>query len=526
MKECTNKRGTTSPLYPSNFLIEQNSLVSSENKQLCAVIVPVGVQIQVIYENFVLERIYGCDGLCLEFTDLLFSHLPRFVESEYLHSSCNGDFELLGRLWMSKESLKSLNKKMLDEGHPPFETSVTAIRKLLSHKVPFSFENVLKFSPVWSTELIGELSLFAKYEEFFEAIRGDFCPIGHFSSTTDDMQCIIKSQKNTTKRNKFMRKYLSNEPSPCEIDKILMFRNNIPPTELRDCPVGKEDLMIDQIDFLSLQNEAIIEQIDIKPDRFGRLHPSITCHDDNGEILEINDLCLDEVSSNNYCENDIVGISREEVIPRISHIIRKVNDQAPSEITHTLHTEKCGVCYSPLVRRKLSLYCLNPTCCVTNLNKLRHACSPRILDLPFEIHEIERLHDIIGCPSTTPISTILTAGREDLSSVITDEFDLDRVLDTLKTRHQQLHGIGYSPEIQKIAQGRFMEALSIQGLHDRNISLMIKHLQKDRWRWNQLFDVLTTPTELRSFKIPEDNIRDIVSLARIHGDEVKAFANL
>ena len=282
-----------------------------------------------------------------------------------------------------------------------------------------------------------------------------------------------------------------------------------------------------------LQTTVEIRTIEIIPDRFGRLYPNIVVViTDTDTKCHLNiPLSIDDLIKLDYQEGDIVELSFVGRIPRLGRVIKSIWDP-------TIHSKysaaslmsnknnRCNYCTYPLIVRNRECYCDNPTCYFKNIAKLEYACHSSVLNLPVDPFNLSIWYTHVCEDVAAPVTTLLTTERNVLSCINDNPDEMDYLADLFVTRHNQLYGYAYSSKIQNFTQGRFIDALSLRGLYQNNITDLQRGLAQNRWRWSDLPDILTDTKHLQKYDISSRNARDIKQSALIGIDEITSFASL
>ena len=519
---------TTPNHYKSRITIERlHEAVAdmNETETVCTTVLPKGVPIQLIYENFVLECIYGNEGECVELTELLLSHVPQFIESDYLHATCDGDFELTGRLWLSKEHLAQLNGKLISAGLPQYPDTRSAVRKFLERDTPIPFSDMLLFTPDWSTELFGS-SIFGAYEEFLTVMGNSFPIPDHLTTSVRAIDNVITFYERIKQLQAHATEHSAVQQTP-EPDAVVVFRNDV--TRVSGAFTNTGDATVAEIEFSPAELRAVLDRIILGPDRFGRIRPMIIADETTASVDDTLTVMLqtpEDLLVKDYHEGDVVRLEFNGSIPRLGAVVQKTTTPRHSARTgwREYHDHTCNHCYQPLSQRNGSFFCDNPYCTCANYYRLLHACHSRVLDIPITHQNLAHLYAGFE-EESTPITALLNTSRHDLCEVIWDEC-IDATLEIITNRHNQLYGRGYSPDVKFFAQGRFLDALSLNGLYQSNIRKLQKGLETNALYWEELPDILSSERMLISLKIPIRDAREITASTIRHIDEVVAFSKL
>lgn len=530
--DTLNKNGM-SRHRPTTFECIQHAVSSlPDDTSLCTNVVHDGVRVQLVYENFVLCRIYRETGDCREITERVISCVPNFIENDYLHSACNGDFDLSGTLWAPEPAFVAINRFRQQSGSSAYNDTLTIVEDHLN-----GLYDTIKaggwflFTPTWSATLIGR-SLFATYEDFLDVMASDFLVPDHITTTTRTMHHVVdlfkpeRDNQYTITQESVMQHHTPGSPQN------LLISNN----DLSRIVGPLAHKPTNQVSLFKMDREssfAQIKNINIEPDRFGRLHPKI--YFDNFSIrsewpIEIPLNTIDDLLREDYRVGDVVEIKFVGVIPHIGRVLLREEDpkfdDKKQTINHELglwHAMECVWCHGPLTQKHVSLYCDNPSCDLVNYARVQYACSPGSLDLPIHPHGLNYICSHVINPTETPIIDVLNLGRAELSEIVEDDC-VDEALAMLNNRHCLLHGNGHPIEIQALAQRKFLDALSLQGLYRTNVDHLQKQLMEQRYRWQDLHHVLTDPRILTRYGVSPRDARDIAQAAMLRSEEVQAFS--
>jgi len=479
---------------------------------ICALRFPDGVNATLIYRGFVLSRLIMDEEEVSDISDLMFSHIPQFITSEYLQATTNGDFDLAGQLWMPRSSVVEIHKE-LDIEHYPL-SKLKSTNELIIDGLESSQSVItkhLQFTPYKSQTLL-ENRFFATYEDFFTVLGLDF-PHTHFMLTT------VRSIDNIVP--------FCLTDCVYETGMVLLFRN--------DRIKNKTPMELDPISIVKISPvssiQAKIESVTISPNRFGLLKPVVTARIENPlqeDVLQFTLPTIKDVLIKPYREGDVVTVEYTSNIPRLGETVIGVNRDIGDPVDEDLkriQQRLCPYCGSSLALRSGGLYCNNPECSMVILNRIQYACQPGVLDLPFTVNDLQFIlyPSLEGSQSSVSLVTILTFGRTDLEE-FADDSKIDDILEILRTRHAQLHGLGYDRRIQTLTQGRFLDALSLQGLMRSHIRRLQKGLSEDILRWSDLSNILTDHMSLIASGIPSCDVRDIIEAAKLRRYEIDALS--
>lgn len=271
--------------------------------------------------------------------------------------------------------------------------------------------------------------------------------------------------------------------------------------------------------------EVAINHIAADPDRFGRLRPTIlfdaTQNHQNHYQQQTQLNNFDELNKRNYAVGDLVELRFFGAHPQLGRILRPASRDNREPFNAAL--TYCRHCQQPLVQRYGQLHCPGENCPLTAFARLLHACAPSVLDLPFGRDTLEYL--VWGDELVTTFASLFFLEPEHFrQNGLHDYADIDVIVGAVRNRLDQLHGRGYSETVQRIAQLRFLDALSIPGLHSKNLRRMTETLANRAWHWGELASVLTDTTALCQFDIPISDVRAITTHARERIMELDSIA--
>lgn len=497
---------------------------------LCAVCVPVGVPVQLFYQNFVLSDIHSFWETETDLTELVLSHVPQFIESDYLHATTHGDFDLIGQLWISRAALREVNRA---RARSAYRQPAEAIAAALSGRDGAVGQH-LRFTPRWSSTFFGR-SFFATYEDFLTAMERDFPKPDHVVTTVRSIDNVIALHD--TIRDRTNRHHHPTSPKDImhgtpDTDAIIILQNDLVFGHGRAPDLGAMEVA--SIGIPPPPDHATLERVGINPDRFGRMQPMLTATTDGRlfpEEVSFTLPTIDALVMGGYREGDMVAVNYIPATstPRLGVIVARETHVGPEDLDSDLRHLKAGLCTfcGGLLRTHYNeLYCDNPECCASTLERMHYACQPGVLDLPFDDQDLHFVHrELHGCGTGAGIAGMLQLGRDELNDYLSEE-DAEYVLNILRTRHAQLHGHGYPQDVRTLAQGRFLDALSLRGLYRSHVRRLQTGLAQNTWRWNDLPSVLTDQKALITAGIPRVDARDIVEAAELRLDEIDAFSRL
>jgi len=255
-----------------------------------------------------------------------------------------------------------------------------------------------------------------------------------------------------------------------------------------------------------------INHIAIDPDRFGRLHPvvffSATPH--HGQIVQQAHLkSLQDLKQRNYAVGDLIELHFVGSHP----ILGKILVPAKPTDRRLVSTEPllCKSCHLKLFYHNGQPYCPDYNCPWSVYARTLYATQPHVLDLPFGSETLNYL--IWGQEYLTDFPSMLFLEPKTAFEGILGDHEIEIITDALKRRLDQLFGRGFSPEVQNLAQYRFLDAFSIPGLHRTNLKRLRAGLRQAQWVWNDLPHVLTDVTMLRSLGISKSYVVTILKYA-------------
>jgi hypothetical protein len=493
---------------------------------------PIGVEVHAFYEEHMLARIYTvsdiCNSLDAEVTDLLYHVFPQNLNHDYTWDASSGNFDLIGRVWVSRESWYAPDSIAPIKGVLPSHDPLEVLTHYLQRKIS-GINGTLFFTPIWSHALISA-NLFVTYEEFFEVMTVDFPLPTYLATPAGDIERAIAVLPPDCFPFSITEQSAMSPPTQ-EPDTLVLHHNFL---NKNYSPWSTPDATAVAVIPIQLNHPvATIDSVSIEPDRFGRLRPVILTDIGQPDPLMIDLSCITELQKRDYVRGDLVEFRKIGNVPVLGAIVKRrseiigLNHADGLDDLNMLQMGSCTRCAKPLVSWKGELYCINTGCYERNMNRLLYANSPRVLDLQLPPGYIASIHhDLFSQVEEAPVAKLLTVAPEDLLSMGMDYVDVDRIIDVFRTRHAQLHGIGFSPEIQLIAQRRFLDALQLRGLYDYNLTILINALAQKRWWWHQLASVLSSPVQLRALGISAVDARDIAQSAAIERQELLELARL
>ena len=252
----------------------------------------------------------------------------------------------------------------------------------------------------------------------------------------------------------------------------------------------------------------------IEPDRFGRLHSVIKVNPflhNNFRIDTIHLNTIDEGFSVVHTEGTDIEIEMVGNCPLLSHTTQNKSRGITAECIY----DYCYSCNRYLVARQNGLYCPNDNCLRTTVARLTHATRYTVLDLPITnsllTHSVFERKVVVDLPSLLNL---------DISD--TDKFyakhESEYIISALQLRLESLYRHTNSSEEHSVTQGKFLDALSVAGLYNRNRLQLHDRLHNQAWAWSNLAEVLTDIGFLVQSGIDRSDARIIVQHAenRIH----------
>jgi len=277
-------------------------------------------------------------------------------------------------------------------------------------------------------------------------------------------------------------------------------------------------------------NTVVIEKIDLHPDRFGRLYPSVfaSTPQDADPNIDVEFPDIHTFLKLDYREGDQVAVQYIGNIPMLGAIVKQVEktDSDLDDQLDLIRRQRCPGCFFPLTHRNMGLYCDSTTCSIKNIERISYACQKNVLDLPIPRHDVYHWYSSLTEDVNAPVTRFLSSEKQDIFHLVDDEDEINRILDVFKTRRIQLEGTSCSNHVQALAQNCFLDALSVRGLDAKNRTRLIDQLMQNRWHWLDLPSVLTDPHELLRSGISKADARDIVNASQINIDEITSFSYL
>lgn len=480
----------------------------SDSLTLCTTVLPKGIPIQVVYENFILSRVYTTKGRCIEVTDLLFSHLPKMIESDYMQSVCNGDFDLTGQLWISNDSLSKFNMRITENGHTFYHDTTTLIQQFLDGSSIVPFDEMLVFTPIWSSTLMGD-SIFVSYEEFLEVMGWDFKIPDYITTkvnTVDNIVSLYNRSKNTKSPSNAEQ---SQKPYP---DTLVIHKDDI--SRVRGHLTSVEEIIVAEIGIPDEKNVAFVSSISIEPDRFGRIHPHMTLQimQDKSHVMKIELPFLEDLLVRDYREKDLIDVTLVNNVICLGDIIER-DHMNHSAFETVVANSCCSYCTQKLTRHNGQFYCENPTCFRQNYNRLLHMC--RILNIPANEHSFIYPH----FASEMTLAEFLDLNEPNLRHFLKEEY-LPDVRNAIADNIFLLH------DNDVVTMEKLLDALSLRGLFSRHINKIVESISSGKYSWKNLPEILTTPSLLGRIGIPPQDTFTIKRSAMLRLKEIRRFSDL
>lgn len=481
-----------------------------DETEICALITPYGIQVQLFYADYGLDKanfrleaaLCGIGMETIEITNIIYEAvaIPQYALENFHHPDfTTGTFDLCGILYFTIDSLRTINIKRSIEEKPIFQSMESVVLHTLKTT---EYAEDLQFTPNWSSTFIN-LSGIDTYTKFLELMSDDFQVMDYTVSTVR----LIDNLISFSQTSKFEQQLL--EGSIFQIKSMLLFKNDLTNKIVRSFS-SLENNVISEILIYEKPSSIKINAIEIEPDRYGRIRPIIAFDEITKYNLEhytIDLLTLDELKENEYQVNDIVEIKFIHHIPKLGNIIQR--DLIKND---PLQIKTCYACGSKFIKRSNQFYCTNIKCSSTIFYRMLYANSKNVLNLPFDWHS---LHDLVMMQGIViDLPSLFNLDRSILIGLFDSEL-VELTLNTLRTRIAQLNGDGFNSVIQNKTQGKFLDALSISGLHQANIKKLQKSLREGDWQWPELSYVLTNPDVLISNGIPKTDVLEIIDSAML-----------
>jgi NAD-dependent DNA ligase len=477
-----------------------------DETELCVLVCPVGLQVQLFYGDFALEKaIYGLGREVVDVTHIIYEArgVPQHAIGSFLQDVCKfGEFDISGILYFSPKDFEEINIERAVKGQPTFRYMGSMLLYTLNCG---EYADRLRFTPNWSDTIIA-LPCMSKYDEFLEALRADFEIMDHITTSVKAID-NINGFYHSLRSSKHMTDPLEYAPKS-----IILFGNDI---ARRTIPAPAESQVVAEILLRTEQAAVRISSIEAEPDRYGRVRPVIASDEVTRHEMEYYTISLPRLESlfeQGYQVGDVVELKFMNKIPQLGRVVEKT-DRSTQEGPNMRQCYSCG---APFQRRGSQLYCPDELCQVKLLNRMLHACSKPVLDIPLDRHGLS--YFITVERSVHDLHTLFDLDRSMLSRVY-DHNVIDVILNALRVRMDQVQGYNWvNKETQNTAQAKFLDALSLNGLHANNIRKLRRSLWEGDWHWENLPQVLTSHDLLRRQGLPGQDVADIVNsaTARLH----------
>lgn len=480
----------------------------SDETPICAMVIPFGIQVEFFYEDFTLVKaLYSFCGDAIDVTHVIYeaSDIHQHIAGNAIKEICRlGDFDVSGTLYVSPHDFQKINVKRALEGVPTFHFMDSLLVHILQ---AHDYVDCLKFTPNWSSH-ISNLPGMTSYTKVLELFADDF-------AVTDHIKTTVKAAPSIENYYNHLRSIdpsaISNEFTPRS---LLLIREDIDKRR-----VTLEGQIIGEILFGTGRTKVRIDTIEPEPDRYGRVRPIITTNEVSRHEYEYYTITLprmDTLDTEGYETGDIVELEFIYNAPRLGKILKKSSIKQPP-----VEKVSCLYCHIPFIKKHGQLYCVDSGCPSAVFNRVVYASSKRALDLPFEQRALN--HMVLMNGSVYDIPSLLAVDRQ----VLMPHYDTDmqdRILSTVKRRLHMLNG-GHkiTDEVKNLTQGRFLDALSLGGLHEQNIRRLRHSLWVGDFAWAELPLVLTDRASLLKAGLVHLDADEIIGNARARLRELEAL---
>lgn len=455
---------------------------------LCTLPIPVGIQIELFYGSFEFESaFYTHDRETLDITHIvqLTRAIPTILSGDFLTETHKvGDIDISGVLYLEKCALAKINKTLAQSGRQTFHRAETAILYILSSG---EFAELLSFSPNWSSA-IARMDCITSYYELIQLLWLEFADGWAIPTLTS-----VKLLENI--RSQYQTLLVWSKTAPMALRSLAVFADKIGHGSRR---TSSESQVITEIGMIEDDKDAIITNISLEPDRFGRIRPRIETdatypseYDHRRTSLED----IDDLINRNYARGDQIAITYIGTLPILGRVLKKRNPK-------TLNTLLPGVCpccsLKLLQNRTRQLYCTNVHCASVVIERLVYACSPSVLNLPFSRHAIS--YFVRDCHLVDDLASLLHLSHSQLMQY----YDLEHIDHIEKSCRRRLELVKQAaPEKEEVQDMvfRFLVALSLPGLYKNNVRRLVRAFVAEKWEWGELPEILTDAGMLKSFGI-------------------------
>lgn len=492
----------------------------SEETLITAIILPVGIQVELFFEEFYLTKVlYSIGTESIDITDIIYgtSNIPQTVIDDEIKTLIpSGDFDVCGTLYLSPDSFNKINRHKARYGEPTFRYMESAIMYILN---AHEHMDELKFTPHWSYAL-AELPQITEYNDILDILAFDFTIMDHIS-TNEHITVNVKTIGNI---EAYYRNLLDLDSASKKEDfspkSILLFGDEIKKAPMIYTSIDKQ--IIGEIDLQAAQDKIKIAAVEIEPDRYGRMRPVISSDDVNRHECEFYTIALPSIEylkAMDYNVGDVVELNFIKGIPQIGRILEKA-EHIKLNIDH--ERQYCQHCGSRLQQKQKQFYCSDVHCETRIINRMIYASSRQSLDLPFDWRTIAQL--VLNGNVIKDLPSFLGLTRDDLMTYYDTEL-IDFILNKITKRLNMLHGCRSVPnEVQNLTQGRFLDALSLNGLHKRNIKYLREGLWRKQFIWSDLAQALTDHSLLSQLDIHPQDVIEIIKDAKSRLYELDSIA--
>lgn len=223
---------------------------------------------------------------------------------------------------------------------------------------------------------------------------------------------------------------------------------------------------------------VLIKHITAEHDRFGRIHSVVEISPiirNETKISKIHLTELDDLLYTKYKVDEVIELPFIGNIPRFNSSNNHFRDY-------------CYCCNKFLINKYGGLYCPNENCSKTIVARLIYAARKPLLDLPICKETLEDI--VLSSDFVNDLPSLLCVDINQLDELF-DRTESELIVSALQLRMDRLFGRGCSQEEQLLVQSKFLDALSITGLYNKDRMKIHKELQDRTWCWENLTEVLT-----------------------------------
>lgn len=504
-------------MLPNNSLLKKSTISIDkledaladipDDTELLVLELPQGIQIDLFYGSFEFEAgFYSMGEETVEITHVLQNSgcIPQIFTGNILNNinekliPDNGNIDVSGILYVPNDRFDAINIELAKSGRQTFAHKESLLQHIITH---CEFVDELAFQPNWSYAL-SRLPHMEKYSRLLDVLTLlDFEESNRLICNTKTLENIRSFYLSQIEKNVSRYDVHDNEYSKC-MKSIIIARGNI----IRSNSYDISSQFITEISYIKEQKEIQIEDIQLQPDRYGRIRPTFVVdniHKHDFEFRRFELPNIDVLRLKNYENGDIVRVKFITNSPILGDIITKSNrEQQRHDVT------KCMSCGSHTVKYKGDYCCNNVNCKKTRLYQLLFTCSKSCLDIP-ALHW-DSLDYFVNENILSTLSSLLNVDRIKLHQY----YDTD-VVNLIKQRTKDIKRLLYRDNVDPIKKKQLiyniLKSLCLRGLYPINAKRLAQAFFQDGWSSiSSLPLILSDYGFLKSVGIPYDDAQIIV----------------